>query len=248
MKLCTSAAIGAVLLGTLPAPSLAQAKGELIRVAVYRGPASCEGCSETMKTSIEQLGPNYRVEFVGTGERTDISPQSLSRYDIYVQPGGGQDIPGALRSLGKARIGAIRNYVAQGGHYVGVCMGAYLADATGIGLIPHDLDSEVGRPGFAVKTIADAAITVRWAGQKQGIFFQDGPYLPSAKQDAGFRQIATYENGDVAAARYSFGKGSVVLSGPHPEADKVWFEEADIPLAKMPGGNLLRDLFSQARR
>lgn len=248
MKFTVPAIVGAVLLAALPLSSSAQAKGDVIRVAVYRGPASCEGCSETMKKAIEHLGPNYRVEFVGAGEKIDISPQNLSRYDIYVQPGGGQDIAGALRSLGKHRVGAIRDYVAQGGHYVGVCMGAYLADAAGIGLIPHDLDSEVGRPGFAVKTIADAGISVRWAGRKEGIFFQDGPYLPRAGRDAGFSPIATYDNGDLAAARYSFGKGSLALSGPHPEADNAWFEEAGIPLEKMPKANLLKDLFSPAGR
>lgn len=58
--------------------------------------------------------------------------------------------------------------------------------------------------------------------------------------DPGFKSIATYENGDIAAARYSFEKGVVVLSGPHPEAGTDWFEEADLPLSKMPG------LFPQA--
>ncbi|WP_054309804.1 BPL-N domain-containing protein [Mesorhizobium sp. 1M-11] len=240
MKLATLLAAATILLGAMPA----QAKTDIIRVAVYRGPASCEGCAETARTSIEKLDPAYRVEFVGKGEKTDISPETLSRFDIYVQPGGGQDIPGALRSLGKARVRAIRDFVAQGGGFLGLCMGAYLADRANFGLIPHDLDSEVGRPGFPVKTIEDAAVRVSWAGRQDMAYFQDGPYLPQAGRDKGFRQIAAYENRDIAAARYSFKKGTVVLSGPHPEADKTWFEDAGLPLEKMPKTNLLKDLLS----
>ena len=239
MKLATLLAAG-MMLGAMPAHA------KTVHVAVYRGPAACDGCSETAKASIEKLDPAYRVEFIGKGEKTDISPETLSRFDIYVQPGGGQDIPAALRSLGKARVNAIRGFVAQGGGYLGLCMGAYLADDANFGLIPYDLDSEVGRPGFPVKTIEDAAIDVEWAGRKDMVYYQDGPYLPASKA-AGFQQIAAYGNGDIAAARYSFKKGTVVLSGPHPEADKTWFEAAELPLEKMPKSNLLNDLISQFR-
>ncbi|MGH8082815.1 MAG: BPL-N domain-containing protein, partial [Lysobacter sp.] len=219
-----------------------------IRVAVYRGPASCENCSETLKTAIEQLGPNYRVDFVGKGERIDITPETLSRYDVYAQPGGGQDIPGALASLGDNRIDAIHDYVAHGGRYLGICMGAYLASASGLGLIPHELDSEVGRPGFSVTTTDDAAVAVQWQGREETIFYQDGPYLFRAAHDTGFKAIAAYANNDLAAARYSLGKGVVVLSGPHPEADESWFEDAGIPLENRPSDRLLRSLLTELRR
>lgn len=35
-----------------------------------------------------------------------------------------------------------------------------------------------------------------------------------------------------------------MLSGPHPEADKTWFEDAELPLEKMSKTNLLKDLLS----
>lgn len=240
MKLGIALTVGTILLGALPA----MAEAGIVRVAVYRGIASCEGCSETAKRSIEKLDPGYRVEFVGKGERIDITPETLSRFDIYVQPGGGQDIPGALHSLGETRVGAIRDFVAGGGSFLGLCMGAYLADEANFGLVPHDLDSEVGRPGFPVRTIDDAVVGVTWAGRKDMVFYQDGPYLPPSKAPD-FKPIATYQNGDIAAARYAFKKGTVVLSGPHPEADKSWFEDAELPLDKMPKTNLLKDLLAE---
>lgn len=216
----------------------AQAITPITHVAIYRGPAGCDDCSENVKTALQRLGPAYQIDFVGADEPIDITPQTLARYDLYVQPGGGQDIPAALDSLGEARAQAIRDYVAGGGRYLGLCMGAYLADASNLGLIPQDLDTEAGRPGFEVPGIADAAVRVTWAGKADSVFYQDGPYFPAATPATPYTTLATYQNGDVAAARYTYEKGVVVLSGPHPEAGQAWFEQADIPLDKMPRGEL----------
>ncbi|WP_460149347.1 BPL-N domain-containing protein [Pseudomonas sp. H1_A03] len=220
----------------------AEAATPITHVAIYRGPAGCDDCSENVAKALHRLNPSYHIDFVGADEQVDITPQTLARYDLYVQPGGGQDIPGALRSLGDARIDAIRGYVAGGGRYLGLCMGAYLADDSNFGLIPLDLDSEAGRPGFEVSGIADAAVQVTWKGNVDHVFYQDGPYFPSAHTSVPYEVIATYRNGDVAAARYTYEKGVVVLSGPHPEAGREWFENAEIPLSKMPRGDLFGSL------
>lgn len=219
-------------------PSPAEAATPITHVAIYRGPAGCDDCSENVAKALQRLNPNYHIDFVGADESIDITPQTLARYDLYVQPGGGQDIPAALRSLGDARSEAIRGYVANGGRYLGLCMGAYLADDNNLGLIPQDLDGEAGRPGFEVAGSADAAVQVTWAGKADHVFFQDGPYFPKGS----YKTIATYRNGDVAAARYTYEKGVVVLSGPHPEASQQWFENAEIPVSKMPEGDLFGSL------
>ena len=220
-------------------PSPAEAVTPITHVAIYRGAAGCDNCSENVAKALQRVNPNVQIDFVGADEPIDITPQTLARYDLYVQPGGGQDIPGALRSLGEARSEAIRGYVANGGRYLGLCMGAYLADDTNLGLIPQDLDGEAGRPGFEVPGIADAAVQVTWGGKADQVFFQDGPYMPKAGH---YTTLATYHNGDVAAARYTFEKGVVVLSGPHPEASQEWFENAEIPLSKMPKNDLFSTL------
>ncbi len=225
----------------LVAVSTARAS-DVVRVAVYRGPAACEDCSQTAKQAIERLGGHYQVDFVGAHERRDITANTLARYDVYVQPGGGQDIPGALRALGERRVTAIREFVRHGGRYLGLCMGAYLADASNIGLIDDDLDAEVGRPGFEADTIDDQAVDTWWHGRRNSVFYQDGPYFPAASASPGYQPIATYANGDVAAARYRFGHGRVLLTGPHPEADETWFDAAGIPLERMPRDDLVKQV------
>ncbi|MCW0366500.1 hypothetical protein NB699_001483 [Xanthomonas sacchari] len=83
-----------------------------IRVAVYRGAAGCDDCSETAKEAIEALSPQYKVDIIGPKEAQDVTPATLRGYAIYVQPGGGQDIPAALQAMGERRIAAIRDFVA----------------------------------------------------------------------------------------------------------------------------------------
>jgi len=236
-----------VLMGMIwvPASALGGDDSAAVAIAVYRGQAGCDGCSEAVKSAIESLDARYRVDIVGPNEPLHILNETLAKYDIYIQPGGGQDINGALTNLGADGVKAIRDFVADGGGYLGICMGAYLAGASNIGLITSDFDSEVGRPDFAVRTVEDAAIDVVWQGRGESVFFQDGPYLQSNNADPAFMEIATYGNGDLAAARYSFGKGLVVLSGPHPEAPEAWFHDAGIPLGRMPSRNLLQDLLDQ---
>lgn len=217
-------------------------KGDILRVAVYKGVASCERCSNSVKSAIEKMGIKCQVDFVGPDEPIDITDKTLSKYDIYVQPGGGQDISGAFNSIGDERAEAIRNYVDRGGRYIGLCMGAYLAGGSFIALIDDDPDSEVRRPGFPVKNIKDASVIVDWLGKQENIFYQDGPYLLPKNSDPKYKKIASYENGDLAIARYSYGRGLVILTGPHPEANNAWFDDAEIPQEKRPSRNLFKDL------
>lgn len=216
------------------------------RIAVYRGEAGCPGCSEAVQAAIARDPRHFQVDFVGPDEALDVTAVTAARYAAYVQPGGGQDIDGALQAVGDAQADAIRRFVDDGGAYIGLCMGAYLAGASYLGLLPQDLDAEAGRPGFPVRGIDDAAVPVHWNGRTESVFFQDGPYLPSAQGSPHVVSIARYANGDLAAARYARRKGVVVLAGPHPEAPASWFEDAEIPLSQMPRSDLFKDLLDAA--
>ncbi|WP_257220626.1 BPL-N domain-containing protein [Burkholderia sp. AU18528] len=192
---------------------------------VYRGPAACEGCAETIARRLRESAHRFRVIYVGPAEKLKITPAALAGAALYVQPGGGQDIPGAAASIGRNEMRAVRRYVANGGRYLGLCMGAYLAGAQGFGLVAGDIDAEVGRPGSTLHGIADTVTPVVWRGKKRWIYFQDGARLPVAPIGSGGTVLAIYPNKDIAAATYRYGKGRVGLAGPHPEADESWYRQ-----------------------
>jgi glutamine amidotransferase-like uncharacterized protein len=193
---------------------------------VYRGPASCPDCSESVAALLQSAPTGFRTQYVGPDEDTDISPKTLATAAVYAQPGGGNVDP-AWRRL-RRHADAVRDFVRSGGHYLGFCLGGYLAGATpGFQLLPGDADEYVGSPDASVHTTDDTVVDVRWRGQPRTLFFQDGPYFV-IRPGAAATVLATYGNGAPAAVVAAYGAGRVGVVGPHPEADRSWFSDAHL--------------------
>ncbi|HDG7811231.1 TPA: hypothetical protein PCK03_001292 [Klebsiella quasipneumoniae] len=201
-------------------------QSESYNVAVYRGEAGCPGCSEMVVKSLVATGLPMHISYVGEKEKLKLNAQTLKKFDLYIQPGGGQDIPGSYQALGDEGAEAIRNFVKSGKSFLGLCMGAYLADKDWIGLIDAPLESEVGRPGSQAVDEGDYTLQLTWNNKQEPFYYQDGPYLNSSISSTGFQPIAYYKNGDIAIGKYRYGKGNIILSGPHPEADETWIDSA----------------------
>ncbi|MEL4892846.1 hypothetical protein PQU63_20125 [Xanthomonas protegens] len=210
---------------SLPAAPAGAATNAAQKVAVYRGAAGCRGCSEMVVDALRATGLPLTIVYVGEREPLHVTPATLRDVDLYIQPGGGQDIAAAYAALGDEGAAALRDFVSGGRGFLGLCMGAYLADRDGIGLVDVALQSEVGRPRSGIGDEGDHTIAIRWDGTWQRVYYQDGPFLTGSAAD-GFVPIARYGNGDVAIARYRHGRGTVVLAGPHPEADERWMDAA----------------------
>jgi hypothetical protein len=56
---------------------------------VYRGPAACDGCAESVAHVLRTSASRFDVTYVGPNEDVDITNESLSQADVYCQPGGG---------------------------------------------------------------------------------------------------------------------------------------------------------------
>jgi glutamine amidotransferase-like uncharacterized protein len=193
---------------------------------VYRGPASCPGCSEAVAALLRTTPTGFRTEFCGPDGQRPISPSALAGAVVYAQPGGG-NVAAAWRELhGHAKD--IRDFVHGGGHYLGFCLGAYLAGATpGFALLPGDVDRYISTPGAKVHNTHDTVIEIRWRGQPRNMYFQDGPIfllLPGAPAVV----LATYNTGAPAAVIAISGSGRVGAVGPHPEADQSWYTNAGL--------------------
>ncbi|MFI0737719.1 BPL-N domain-containing protein [Streptomyces sp. NPDC021100] len=190
---------------------------------VYRGPASAPGCPEAV-AALLAAGPwDLDVRFTGPNEALPLSPRTLSQAALYSQPGGGT-LSAAYGRLRPQR-GAIRDFVHDGGRYLGFCLGGYLAGATpGFGLLPGDTDQYISSSGATVHDERDTLIQVTWRGRPRTVFFQDGPHFV-LDDDADATVLATYDNGTAAALVTGFGRGRVAVCGPHPEATDDWYTD-----------------------
>jgi hypothetical protein len=193
---------------------------------IYRdkGPVSLELTAGAAGDCLRDAG--WDVVFVGPRERVRaLSADVLREADLYVQPGGGDDLDAAWAVIGRSKA-VLRDFVAGGGRYVGVCMGGFLAGAEpGFELLPGDAEEYIKTRGAEVKHGEDAEVNLSWRGQARRVYFQAGP---SFKLDAGARGaevLATYSNGRAAALVAPFGAGAVGVVGPHPEASADWYAD-----------------------
>ncbi|EGX88724.1 hypothetical protein CCM_08770 [Cordyceps militaris CM01] len=136
----------------------------------------------------------------------------------------------------------IRDFVAGGGRYLGFCLGAYLAaDDPGLALLPpgSSVPAECDEPDAQVRHTRDTTIQVDWAfssGEEAGtvatnrwIFYQEGNLVKDFPETDTSMVIARYsKTDDVAATINKYGEGWVGTTGPHPEANKLWYDFANL--------------------
>lgn len=59
------------------------------KAIIYRGPAACEDCPESLASRLELSSSHFEVKFAGPNEDIDITAETLRGVQLYVQPGGG---------------------------------------------------------------------------------------------------------------------------------------------------------------
>lgn len=221
MKKSIVAFIGGMLCVASSLPAWA---GTSERIAlIYRGPGSCGGsdnCSGAAAKVAERLGMTVRFVTPRT-----LTEEVFENAVLWIQPGG--NAIDVAEALGKRKIALIRNFVSQGGGYVGFCAGMFFADTeiddhgkvSGLGIIPvvtADYKGDRGDDGTILE--------INWRGFHRDVFFNGGGFIkvsPSALR-LSVEVLAHYSTGEVAAIRTSFGNGRVAVSGFHPEATDSW--------------------------
>jgi glutamine amidotransferase-like uncharacterized protein len=215
-------------LATLIATTMASNSTRL-KALVYRGPAACTGCPESVGYLLRTSASNFDVIYVGPND-TKITSDILKSATIFAQPGGGgvsENWPHM-----KPYSSLIRNFVADGGVYLGFCLGAYFAGTPGYNFLPKgdNTNEECTQPGAQATNRSNTIIQLDWtfhtgpkAGstEKRWAFFQDGAVMLVEKNMTGVEVLAKYaSNHDIAATLNPFGKGIVATTGAHVEADK----------------------------
>lgn len=209
---------------------------------VYHGPGTCEQCPEAIATALEREG--FKTIFVFPGQFTKAL---FAKADLYVQPGGTDNIDETLDALSTAEILNLKSFVAQGGRYLGICAGGYLAGQysdelhtrKAFGLLPHLMIDE------ELESSDATLLSVFWGQHKRTMYFQGGPSFGSTATK-NTQVIARYaDSGHIAAQISPYGKGFVGVIGPHPEADQDWFQEDDLSIEDGLSFDLLHQFTSQ---
>jgi glutamine amidotransferase-like uncharacterized protein len=215
------------------------------KVLVYLGKGSCsEFCSQAAAEVPARMG--LRVQYVTAEE---ITPAIFKDAVLWVQPGG--DAIAAAQTIGAKGLRAIREFVHQGGGYVGFCAGAFMADKTiddagkvaGLGILPvetedYPLDSHNG----------DGVMTwVNWEGHDRHLYFNGGAWFRVNPKSPEVNVLATYlPGGEPATIETKFGNGHVLVTGAHPEATYVWKGEVGLVDQDGPDYDLAAEMITKA--
>lgn len=204
-----------------------------VRVALYADSGAAKKGSKHVKRCLA-TEHGFAYELVTAQE---IRDGVLDRFDVVIHPGGsGSKQAEALGEEGREKV---RDFVATGNGFVGICAGAYLASAE----YPWSLnlvDAKVLDRKHWARGTGDVELRLTPAARRVfgiedemvTIYYGQGPLLAPAANDAivDYEPLALYETevakngapagvmkGTTAIARAPFGKGRVVAISPHPE-------------------------------
>lgn len=213
----------------LPCALLAQDK---VRVALYDGPGT-SGSIAHVKRALADCA-DFQVTVLSAEA---IAAGGLKGFHVVLHPGGSGG--GQGRALGEAGREAERRFLAEGGGYVGICAGAYLATREYPWSL-HVLDAKVvdrahwarGKGAVEVALSSEGQALLGLQAKQQTMAYLQGPLLAPAEDPAvpDFTSLATYATeiaekgapkgvmvGTTAVAIGTFQKGRVVCFSPHPE-------------------------------
>jgi glutamine amidotransferase PdxT len=159
--------------------------------------------------------------------------------DMIVVPGGFGDANTFDRAF-KHNKKRIKDFVQNGGKYLGICMGAYWAGKHYFDILNNiDAVQYITQPNTDTRRPHAKDIKINWNGSSTTMFFYDGCALVGNGQHD---IVATYANGDAMAVI----QNNIGCIGCHPEAEPFWYDSYSWMRGKYASKhNLLLDFVDQ---
>lgn len=164
---------------------------------------------------IRALSPHYTFKIF---TRHNLEADFFDDVDMIAFPGGLGDADN-FKFLTKENGDRIRNFVSNGGAYLGICMGAYWAGKEYFNILNGvDAVQYITRPNTDTRRPHAKNLDVIWNGTPEKMFFYDGCALIGNERK--FQTVARYANGDPMAIIQK----RIGLIGCHPESEPHWYE------------------------
>ena len=173
-------------------------------------------CSVQSGNGIMQaLGDYYRFKIFSKDRVEDVF---FNDVDMVAFPGGIGD-SNSFHTILEPNQAVIKQFVNNGGRYLGICMGAYWAGSNYFDILDSvDAVQYLARPGADTRRPHAKNISINWQGQPMSMFWYDGCALVG--DSSKFETVATYANGDAMAII----QNKIGLIGCHPESEQFWYE------------------------
>lgn len=163
---------------------------------------------------IKALNSHYQFKLFS---RDEVEPTFFDDVDIVCFPGGFGDCD-RYDTLMQWNAQPVRKFIAQGGKFLGICMGAYWADQDYLDILDNvRVVQYIKQINSCTKRPHPKAMPVTWLGNQQRMYFYDGCTFVGNDMDV----VATYSNKDPMAII----QGQVGLIGCHLESEQWWYNK-----------------------
>ena len=162
---------------------------------------------------IKALNSKYEFKIFSKNELED---DFFDDVQMIAVPGGFGDSD-SYDSLFKHNSKRVVEFVQNGGHYLGICMGAYWAGKHYLNILDDvEVEQYIKRPNTNTRRPHAKNMPIIWNGVDDNMFFYDGCAFGPGQYDI----VAKYMNDDPMAII----KGRIGLIGCHPESQLHWYE------------------------
>ena len=149
--------------------------------------------------------------------KNEVEDNFFDNVDMIAVPGGFGD-SSSFNTLFKNNVDSVRQFVSNGGKYLGICMGAYWAGSHYFDMLDKvDAVQYIRQPRTDTKRPHAKDLKINWNGTNTTMFFYDGCALVGNGE---YDTIATYSNGDPMAIIQK----NIGLIGCHPESQQFWYD------------------------
>lgn len=162
--------------------------------------------------------------------KNTIEDNFFDDVDMIAVPGGIGDSD-TFKQLFKNNGKRVKDFIHNGGRYLGICMGAYWAGSYYLDVLDEvDAVQYIKQPGTDTRRPHAKNLAITWKDEPMNMFFYDGCSLVGNRHK--FKTVATYANGDAMAIYQK----RIGLIGCHPESEQFWYDSYSYMKGKWHNG------------
>ncbi len=184
-----------------------------MKIAIFVHQPIC--AVDSINGILKALTPHYQFKLFS---RDEVEPTFFDDVDIVCFPGGFGDSD-KFDTLMQWNADLVKDFLKQGGKYLGICMGAYWADQDYLNILQDTrVVQYIRQPNSCTKRPHPKAMPVTWQNSQERMYFYDGPAFTGNN----FEVISTYSNNDPMAII----QGNIGLIGCHLESEQWWYDKS----------------------
>ena len=178
---------------------------------------SAISCGDGM---IEALSTHYKIKIF---RKNDCFEDVFEDVDMLAFPGGVGDADDYFHMFPRKKANAVADFVANGGAYLGVCVGAYWAGPDYFDILKGAEPVQyIKRPTADIMRSCNIAAECVWNGEEERIFFRDGCTFVGDLSHSEI--VSTYFNKEPMCIR----QGKIGVMGACLDSQEWWYDNNTI--------------------